>query len=65
MVIEGVQNISVPIFDYSGLVVASLTTPYIQRPISTNDPDLDEAKTALAETGKKISIQLGVGVSTL
>ena len=64
MVIEGVQNISVPIFDYSGLVVASLTIPYIQRLISTNDPDLDEAKTALAETGQNISIQLGVGVST-
>ena len=65
MVIAGVQNISVPIFDYSGLVVASLTIPYIQRLISTNDPDLDQAKTALAETGKNISIQLGVGVSTL
>ena len=65
MVIAGVQNISVPILDYSGLVVASLTIPYIQRLISTNDPDLDQAKTALAETGKNISIRLGAGVSTL
>ena len=64
MVIAGVQNISVPIFDYSGLVVASLTIPYIQRLISTNDPDLDQAKKALAETGNSISAQLGVGVNT-
>ncbi len=63
MVIAGVQNISVPIFDYSGRIAASLTIPYIQRLIATNDPDLNEAKNALVEAGKKISAQLGAGVN--
>lgn len=62
MVIAGVQNIAVPIFDYSGSVVASLTVPYIQRLVATSDPDLDQVKQALLETGRSISHELGAGV---
>ena len=63
MIIAGVQNISVPIMDYSGQVVASLTIPFIQRLISTNDPDLETAKQAMIDAGRKISNLLGAKVN--
>ncbi len=65
VVIAGVQNISVPIFDYSGSVIAALTIPYIQRLIATDDPDLPQAKTALTNAGQRISHLLGAGVNDL
>ncbi len=64
MVIAGVQNISVPITDYSGQVAASLTIPYIQRLIATNDPDLDIAKQEMLKAGHEISTLLGTSVAT-
>ncbi len=63
MVIAGVQNISVPITDFSGQVIASLTIPYIQRLIATSDPDLDTAKQAMIEAGHEISNRLGASVA--
>ena len=60
MVIAGVQNISVPIRDYSGDIVASLTIPFIQRLISTTDPDLETAKGEMMSSAKNISNLLGM-----
>lgn len=59
MVIAGVQNISVPVYDYSGEIIASLTIPYIHRLIATNDPDIGAAKAAMLTAGESISKLLG------
>ncbi len=63
MVIAGVQNISTPVTDYSGKVVAALTVPYIQRLISTGDPDVEAAMDALIATGREISVKLGANAA--
>ncbi|WP_428544003.1 IclR family transcriptional regulator [Profundibacter sp.] len=63
MVIAGVQNISAPITDYSGKVAAALTVPYIQRQISTDDPDAETTKHALMAATKEISVQLGANAA--
>jgi DNA-binding IclR family transcriptional regulator len=59
LVIAGVQNISVPVTDYSGATIAALTVPYIQRLISTNDPDTNAAQTAMIHAGRRLSMRLG------
>ena len=63
MVIAGVQNISVPIVDYSGKVIAALTIPFIQRLINQNDPDLDTAAKAMQLAGEKVSSFLGANAA--
>lgn len=62
MVIEGVLNMSVPVKDHAGEVIAALTIPYIKR---LNDPESVtrvEARKGLIETGKLISKLLGATV---
>jgi DNA-binding IclR family transcriptional regulator len=63
MVIAGVQNISVPVFDYSGKVIAALTIPFIQRLIKNNDPDLGTAANAMLLAGEKVSNFLGANAA--
>jgi DNA-binding IclR family transcriptional regulator len=63
MVIEGVMNISVPIQDHGGEVIAALTIPFIKR---LNDPESvsrTDARKALIETGNDISKLLGASVA--
>lgn len=64
-VISGVFNISVPIYSYSGEVIAALTIPHITRLVATNDPSRDESRIALIEAGKRISELLGAGASEI
>ena len=63
MVIAGVQNISVPILDYSGNVIAALTIPFIRRLINHDDPDLDTAASAMQLAGEKVSNSLGANAA--
>ena len=63
MVIAGVQNISVPIFDYAGKVIAAMTIPFIQRLIKNNDPDLDTVAKAMLLAGEQVSCFLGANAS--
>ena len=63
MVIAGVQNISVPIFDYAGKVIAAMTIPFIQRLINNNDPDLDTAAKTMLLAGEQVSSFLGANAS--
>ena len=63
MVIAGVQNISVPIFDYAGKVIAAMTIPFIQRLIKNNDPDLDTVAKAMLLAGEEVSCFLGANAS--
>ncbi len=64
MVIGGVQNISVPIIDYSNRIVACITIPYIQRLISKDDPSLEEAKKSMLQIGNRISKMLGSNMAS-
>ena len=62
MVIDGVLNISVPISDHAGDVIAALTIPFIKR---LNDPNFvskTEARKKLIGTGREISKLLGANV---
>ena len=59
LVIAGVQNISIPVTDYSGKTIAALTVPYVRRLIHTDDPDPETAKVAIIDASRKISTQLG------
>lgn len=64
LVIEGVLNISVPIHDHAGDVIAALTIPYIKR---LNDPQAvsrTDARKALSDTGNAISKLLGASGSS-
>ena len=63
MVIAGVQNISVPILDYSGNVIAALTIPFIRRLINHDDPDLDTAASAMQLAGEQVSNSLGANAA--
>ncbi|MXU65188.1 IclR family transcriptional regulator [Oceanomicrobium pacificus] len=59
MVIAGVHNVSVPIIDHSGAVVAALTVPYIRRLNRPDDPDRAAVRDALRSAGHRISAALG------
>lgn len=63
MVIEGVHNISVPVFSYEGEVCAALTIPYIRRLTRNDDPDFETCRARLVEAGRAISQQLGAGAT--
>jgi DNA-binding IclR family transcriptional regulator len=61
--IAGVINISAPIRDMSGNVVAAVTVPFIRRLSGTNTVTAPEARAALLAMAQGISRQLGAGVS--
>ncbi len=59
--IAGVVNISVPIRDITGRVVAAMTVPYVRRLSGTATVPLDAAKAELIALADTISRQLGAG----
>lgn len=60
--IAGVIDLSAPVFDMSGGVVAAITTPFIQRHRSQSMA-FEEAKTALVATCRELSRRLGAGAA--
>ena len=63
LAIEGVLNLSVPVRDHAGEVVAALTIPYIKR---LNDPQASsrtKVRKALIDAGSSISRLLGGGIA--
>lgn len=62
LTIEGVQNISAPIRDFSGKVIAALTIPFVKRLSGTSIKSADESRDALLEVCRSISRQLGASV---
>jgi len=59
LAVSGVTNISVPIFDYLGHVVAALTVPYMpQRAASVS---LERVRDLALEAGRQVSTNLGAG----
>ncbi len=60
-VIQGVLNLSVPIFGHGGGVVAALTIPHVKRLHAVDDPDVEECKRILLLAGRSISEKIGAG----
>lgn len=59
LAVGGVTNISVPVFDYLGHVVAALTVPYVPQRAAT--VSLEKVRELAIEAGRAISIDLGAG----
>jgi DNA-binding IclR family transcriptional regulator len=59
LVVEGVTNISVPVFDYLGHIVAALTVPYVPQRAAT--VSLESVRDLAIEAGRAISVNLGAG----
>ncbi|MDE0591541.1 IclR family transcriptional regulator [Halocynthiibacter sp. C4] len=62
-VMQGVVNLSAPIFSYNGDVVAALTIPYIHRLNSTTDADIDKTRTRLSQACQQLSQMIGAGAA--
>lgn len=63
LTVEGVRNISAPIRDFSGKVVAAMTVPFVKRLSGTTIVPLDDCLEALRDVCAGISRQLGSGAS--
>jgi DNA-binding IclR family transcriptional regulator len=63
LTIEGVVNISVPVFDFSGKVVAAITIPFIRRLSGTSVATEDESRERLIALARDISRRLGAGAT--
>lgn len=59
LAVGGVTNISVPVFDYLGHVVAALTVPYVPQRAAT--VSLEDVRDLAVEAGRAISVDLGAG----
>jgi len=62
LTIEGVINISAPIRDYSGNVIAAMTIPYVRRLSGSSNKDVPECLTALRRVSHNLSRQLGARI---
>ncbi len=61
LMIDGVLNISVPIFDFSGRAVGAITIPFIRRLGGTSTFSAEQSRVALIEMCADISRKLGAG----
>lgn len=60
-VIEGITNISAPIYDYSSQVIAALTIPFLKRLRTSHYVEPQESRMQLVEAAQHISQLLGAG----
>lgn len=63
LTIAGVRNISAPIRDLTGRVVAAATIPFVRRLSGTSIVGAGESRAALLEMAAAVSRQLGAGAS--
>ena len=61
LTIEGVINISAPIFDFSGKITAAITIPFIRRLSGTSITTVEECRAQLIALTEDISRRLGAG----
>ncbi|NVK33454.1 MAG: IclR family transcriptional regulator [Rhodobacteraceae bacterium] len=59
LTLGGVYNISAPIRDFSGQVVAAMTIPFVERLSGTSIKTIEESREALQNVCRSISRQLG------
>lgn len=60
--VDGVRNLSFPVFSFSGDVIATIAVPYLRR-INGGYPDLDVARGVLNDVATKISTAMGATVA--
>lgn len=61
LTVVGVENISAPVFDFSGRVVAAITIPFVQRLSRTSIASVEDCRDALLTMAEDMSRQLGAG----
>ncbi len=59
MVVEGVTNISAPVHDHSGQVIAAVTIPFVKRLTAGEHPGKVQARKALMQMCRNVSRMLG------
>lgn len=59
LTIEGITNLSAPVFDFTGQVVAAMTSPFIRRISAEGHSGVPEARAALVQTCTELSRKLG------
>lgn len=62
-VIEGVHNVSVPLRDYSGAIIAVLTIPFINRLRTPHFVSREDTRILLVDAGREVSALLGSNAS--
>lgn len=60
--IAGVTNLSAPVFDYTGKVIAAVTIPFITRLSGTETMDVTQTRERLVQTCQEMSRRMGAGV---
>ena len=63
LTLEGVTNLSAPIFDYTGKAVAAVTTPFIHRLNSSMHIPVPKARQVLIDTCRDLSRRMGAGAA--
>lgn len=63
LTIQGVTNISAPVFDHTGKAVAAMTTPFIHRLSGTEAVPVEQAREMLVQTCRELSRRMGAGVT--
>lgn len=63
LLIEGVVNLSAPVFDDSGTVIAAITTPFIRRLSGTETMCVDAARAVMVEICRDLSRRMGSGAA--
>jgi DNA-binding IclR family transcriptional regulator len=61
LMVEGVLNLSAPVYDFSGRAVGAVTVPFIRRLAGTAVVSADECRGSLVELCADISRKLGAG----
>lgn len=61
LTIEGVTNLSAPVFDYTGKPIAAMTTPFIRRLTGVKNVPVPQAREALVRSCQDLSRRMGAG----
>lgn len=62
LTIQGVTNISAPVFDHTGKAVAAMTAPFIHRLSGMENLPVEQARAMLVQTCRELSRRMGAGV---
>lgn len=63
LLIEGVTNLSAPVFDYTGSVIAAVTIPFITRLSGTETMNVTQTRERLVETCTELSRRMGAAAA--
>lgn len=61
--IRGIINLSAPVFDHTGAIIAAVTIPFISRLNGTETMNVTKTREILVETCRQLSQKMGAGVT--